>query len=276
MAQPAGRQATAAGWTSQAQSPPHTGVVAPCTGLDRTRSVRSTPRMRILPILMLALVYGPSAPRLVQSATADELATLAGSPAIVEIPTVEDLGVPLSVPRGWGYRQASAEDVDALRVRFGVAEGTACVLYLDEHGNALVRDVGPQRRRRVAEGVSEFRREQHALRAALEAADRARAAARARGREREELAEVRGLLARGLRGYREIEEARQRWRELDTERWRRALRVLAKEGVAPRTRLVTELKQLEQISEGLPSTVRIERARRKLEAGFTVQKPAPR
>ena len=151
-------------------------------------------------------------------------------------------------------------------------EAYPAVVYLDRHGNALVHDMSPSCRRRVSAGADELQRRQRDLDTRLARLWEEATQARRRKRSVQELVQVRAVLDQGVGGYLVVELARRRFQELERDRRRRFLEILAGEGIRPGNRIDGDLKSLEQLSRGLPVERLIARERARLRSGVIVER----
>ncbi|MGA1203796.1 MAG: hypothetical protein ACO4BJ_12560 [Planctomycetota bacterium] len=207
----------------------------------------------------------------------DPLLPLRGHRTMVELPPLERVGEPLPAPRGWRSTQVTTATFDAFRRLLPEGE-TVGILFLDEHGNLAGRLVGDGARSRAARGI----REAEALMERWGARLRAEATAAREAREAASPArELRHLIAlrdAGLRGYPEVERARERLREVEVELARELWRALAGEGRVSDRTLVATLEQLRNRSRGLWIEAIVEEERRRVEDGRVVhprRQPAP-
>ena len=250
---------------------------------DRVRDRRPThPILRgdaLIPIcravLLLPIALGVCGSSLFAADVAEGvLGSLRGHPAIVEFPDLESFDEPLTgLPEGWGFAQASGDTLPALQQRLAVTQVPALV-FIDSHGNVLHREVGGSVRRKLRSGVSRFQKLRRQLRQRLARELRAAEVARANDRAAKEIASLTAVMAHGVRGYREVNLARQRLRDLDAQRRGDLLRVLASEGLRPRSRLEAELETLRKKCIGLPVEAMIEREIERFDRGLTVEERA--
>ncbi len=204
------------------------------------------------------------------SAETDPLAALAGAPAIVEFPDLAHLGQRLEVPEGWGYLHVRAETYATLAPRLGVSSVPALV-FLDRFGNRLHMDVGSGCRERWKAGALEFERRRKELEERIAKLAAEARSARDQGKEGRELARLVELGRLPWRGYREVVLARARCNELDGARWGDLLRLLAREGLEPPSRLREALEDLAIRAKGLPVARRIRAELERLERGEVVE-----
>lgn len=200
----------------------------------------------------------------------DPLAQHAGGPVLVEFPTVDDIGAPLSVPDGWLFVQADADTVDELRARLGTQQQVA-LFYIDRFGNVLHSDSSGSRRQRVSRSVREFQRKQRELEARLGQLLADAQAAAERGSRVKEVAKLGAILDAGVSGYPAVHAARMRWEVLDREVTERLLATLATEGLVTRRELQQALKALAREASGLPAEQMLQRELHRLKRGFVVQ-----
>ncbi|MGE3165095.1 MAG: hypothetical protein AB7O52_09335 [Planctomycetota bacterium] len=204
---------------------------------------------------------------------ADPLARLVGAPAIVEFPELDDFEAPLpGVPAAWRCLQVTPDlDLAALRQRLGLTESFGLV-FLDTFGNVLHREPGVGSRRRLGVGIREFEKRQKELRARVAELDKARGQAVAQRREGAEIEVLGQLTGLGVRGYPEVEHARQRMVALDVARWQQLVMILAGEGLVSEQQILGRLKELLDRSPGLPVADRILRERIRIQQGQTVER----
>lgn len=197
------------------------------------------------------------------------LTALVGRPAIIEIATLDDLGIMLKAPDGFRYVQADSSNVQALQRHFEVKQPPA-LLFLDRFGNLLHRDEAATGRRRLGANVSEFRKKRRDLITRLARHEREAKEARDRGKAVAEVQHVLAILAQEVRGYPQSVAAVERARVLEADRRRRLLEILAGEGIEPRSQLESDLKNLADISKGLAVGAAIDRERQRLRRGVVV------
>lgn len=225
--------------------------------------------------LLLGAVVGFSLPGVRASDGVDPLLAVRGHRAVIEFPELEHFEVGLTgVPDSWKFVQATPDvDLSALRSRLELRDSFGLV-FLDPHGNALHREAGVGARRRLLTGIREFERRERDLRGRIVELDRQRASAVAQRKESAEQEALRKLEGLGVRGYPEVEYAAARLRELEADRWRTLVEILAGEGLLSEPQLQGRLKELLERSQGLEVAARIRQERQRLQRGFTVERSA--
>ncbi|MFQ5655034.1 MAG: hypothetical protein ACE5GW_09925 [Planctomycetota bacterium] len=200
----------------------------------------------------------------------DPLAPLRGHRVVLEFPEIDHIGTALGVPSGWRYLQVAASSYDRLAPLLGDVPAPA-IVYLDHHGNPILRDGSPGRRQKILQRAATVEKSIRELGRRLGRVLEEAIAARVAGREGRELEKLREVVDAGVRGYLPVKKARARLDELEEERLRRLLRVLAGEGIVPKRRLIPRLRALEKLSRGLFMEARIARERARIEGGLVVE-----